>query len=112
MGGNTTVFKYDKGGNLQYKKVYAYSAAAGKTYTDLLNGSGKAISYGYGVATNKDLLTSYNGSGTLEYDNYGNPKKWFKHVTGNSALGYTLWWGNVSNLTAITDDATDIQYTC
>ena len=111
MGGNTTVFKYDKGGNLQYKKVYSYSAAAGKTYTELLNGSGKTISYGYGVATNKDLLTSYNGSGTLEYDNYGNPKKWFKHGTGNSALGYTLWWGNVSNLTAITDDATDIQYT-
>ena len=105
------MFKYDKGGNLQYKKVYSYSAAAGKTYTELLNGSGKTISYGYGVATNKDLLTSYNGSGTLEYDNYGNPKKWFKHGTGNSALGYTLWWGNVSNLTAITDDATDIQYT-
>ena len=75
VGGNTTVFKYDKGGNLQYKKVYSYSAAAGKTYTELLNGSGKTISYGYGVATNKDLLTSYNGSGTLEYDNYGNPKK-------------------------------------
>ena len=50
--------------------MYAYSAAAGKTYTDLLNGTGKTISYGYGVATNKDLLTSYNGSGTLEYDNY------------------------------------------
>ena len=112
MGGNTTVFKYDNGGNLQYKKVYAYSAASGKTVNELLNGTtGKTISYGYGVATNKDLLTSYNGSGTLEYDNYGNPQKWFKHGTGNSALGYTLWWGNVSNLTAITDDATDIQYT-
>ena len=111
MGGDTTVFKYDKGGNLQYKKEYTYSAATGKTYTDLLNGTGKTISYGYGVATNKDLLTSYNGSGTLEYDNFGNPQKWFKHGTGNSALIYTLQWGNVSNLTAITDDATDIQYT-
>ena len=105
------MFKYDKGGNLQYKKVYSYSAAAGKTYSDLLGGTGKTISYGYGVAANKDLLTSYNGSGTLEYDNYGNPQKWFKHGANGSTLGYTLWWGNVSNLTAITDDATDIQYT-
>ena len=31
VGGNTTVFKYDKGGNIQFKKVYSYSAAAGST---------------------------------------------------------------------------------
>ena len=36
MGGNTTVFKYDKGGNLLYKKFYSYSAAAGKTIFELL----------------------------------------------------------------------------
>ena len=111
VGGNTTVFKYDKGGNLQYKKVYSYSAAAGKTYTELLNGTGKTISYGYGVATNKDLLTSYNGSGTLEYDNYGNPKKWYKHGANNSSLGYTLQWGHVSNLIAITDNDAGKRYT-
>ena len=110
VGGNTTVFKYDKGGNLQYKKVYAYSAAAGKTYTDLLNGTGKTISYGYGIASNKDLLTSYNGSGMLEYDNYGNPQKWFKHGTGNSALSYTLQWGNVSNLISIYDGVSGSTY--
>ena len=112
MGGNTTVFKYDKGGNLQYKKVYSYSAAAGSTVTTLLNGTtGKTINYGYGVSGNKDLLTSYNGGGTLEYDNYGNPKKWFKHSANSSSLGYTLRWGHVSNLIAVTDDATDRQYT-
>ena len=111
MGGNTTVFKYDNGGNLQYKKVYAYSAASGKTVNELLNGTtGKTISYGYGVATNKDLLTSYNGSGTLEYDNYGNPQKWFKHGTGNSALIYTLQWGNVSNLISIYDGVSGSTY--
>ena len=111
MGGNTTVFKYDNGGNLQYKKVYAYSAASGKTVNELLNGTtGKTISYGYGVATNKDLLTSYNGSGTLEYDNYGNPQKWFKHGTGNSALSYTLQWGNVSNLISIYDGVSGSTY--
>lgn len=112
VGGNTTVFKYDKGGNLQFKKIYAYSAASGKTVNDLLNGTfGKTINYGYGVSTNKDLLTSYNGSSTLEYDNYGNPKKWFKHGANNSSLGYTLQWGQVSNLTAISDDATGNYYT-
>ena len=111
VGGNTTVFKYDNGGNLQYKKVYAYSAASGKTVNELLNGTtGKTISYGYGVATNKDLLTSYNGSGTLEYDNYGNPQKWFKHGTGNSALSYTLQWGNVSNLISIYDGVSGSTY--
>ena len=112
VGGNTTVFKYDKGGNLQFKKIYAYSAASGKTVNDLLNGTfGKTVNYGYGVSTNKDLLTSYNGSGTLEYDNYGNPKKWFKHGANNSSLGYTLQWGHVSNLTAISDDAIGSYYT-
>ena len=111
VGGNTTVFRYDKGGNLQYKKEYTYSAATGKTYTDLLNGTGKTISYGYGISSNKDLLTSYNGSGTLEYDNYGNPKKWFKHSANNSSLGYTLQWGHVSNLIAITDNDAGKRYT-
>ena len=111
VGGNTTVFKYDKGGNLQYKKVYVYSAAVGKTYTDLLNGTGKTISYGYDVTTNKDLLTSYNGSGTLEYNGYGNPEKWFKHGTNGSSLAYTLQWGLVSNLITITDDDTQDIYT-
>ena len=112
VGGNTTVFKYDKGGNLQFKKIYAYSAASGKTVNDLLNGTfGKTVHYGYGVSTNKDLLTSYNGSGTLEYDNYGNPKKWFKHGANNSSLGYTLQWGHVSNLIAITDNDAGKRYT-
>ena len=111
VGGNTTVFKYDKGGNLQYKKVYSYSAAAGKTYTDLLNGTGKTISYGYGVSSNKDLLTSYNGSGTLEYDNYGNPQKWFKHGANGSTLGYTLQWGSDDRLVMVEDVAARDIYT-
>lgn len=107
VGGNTTVFKYDKGGNLLFKKVFAYSAASGSTVTELLNSSaGTTVNYGY----SGDLLTSYNGSGTLEYDNYGNPKKWFKHGTDSSQLKYTLQWGCVSNLTAIIDDDSGIQY--
>ena len=90
MGGNTTVYKYDKGGNLQFKKIYAYSTAYGKTFSELLNGtSGKTVNYGYGNSENKDLLTSYNGSGTLAYNGYGNPEKWFKHGTNGSSLAYT-----------------------
>ena len=111
VGGNTTVFKYDKGGNLQCKKVYTYSAASGKTYTDLLNGTGKTISYGYGVSSNKDLLTSYNGSGTLEYDNYGNPQKWFKHGASGSSLGYNLQWGSDDRLVMVEDVAARDIYT-
>ena len=112
MGGNTTVYKYDKGGNIQFKKVYSYSAASGKTVNELINGTtGKTISYGYGISTNKDQLTSYNGSGTLAYNGYGNPEKWFKHGTNGSSLAYTLQWGPVSNLTTITDDDTQDIYT-
>ena len=59
VGGNTTVFKYDKDGNLQFKYVHGYSAATGKTVNDLRNGTGKTISYGYGFASNKDLETSF-----------------------------------------------------
>ena len=36
VGGNTTVFKYDKGGNLKFKKVFTYSAALGSTVSTLL----------------------------------------------------------------------------
>ena len=112
MGGNTTVYKYDKGGNLQFKKIYAYSTAYGKTFSELLNGtSGKTVNYGYGNSENKDLLTSYNGSGTLAYNGYGNPEKWFKHGTNGSSLAYTLQWGLVSNLITITDDDTQDIYT-
>ena len=112
MGGNTTVYKYDKGGNIQFKKVYSYSAASGKTYSELLNGTtGKAINYGYGVSGNKDLLTSYNGSGILEYDSQGYPQKWFKHGTNNSSLDYTLQWGNANNLVMVEDVGTRDIYT-
>ena len=54
VGGNKTVFKYDKGGNLQFKKVKGYSAATGKTVNNLLNGTfAKTVNYGYGVSTDK-----------------------------------------------------------
>ena len=106
------MFAYNNSGNLLYKKFYSYSAAAGKTTSELLNSStGVAVNYGYSNSGNKDQLTSYKVSGKLEYDNYGNPKKWFKHIANSSSLGYTLRWGHVSNLIGVTDDATGKQYT-
>ena len=112
VGGNTTVFKYDKSGNIQFKKIYSYSAASGKTVNELINGTtGNTISYGYGISTNKDKLTSYNGSGTLTYNNYGNPEKWFKHSANSSSLGYTLQWEHVTELASITDANSGATYT-
>ena len=112
VGGNTTVYKYDKDGNILFKKVFSYSAATGKTVTTLLNSaSGTTVNYGYGAVYNGDLLTSYNGSGTLAYDSYGNPKKWFKHGAGSSSLSYTLQWSHVSNLSSVKDDESGALYT-
>ena len=106
------MFAYNNSGNLLYKKFYSYSAAAGKTTSELLNSStGVAVNYGYSNSGNKDQLTSYKVSGKLEYDNYGNPKKWFKHGISSSPLNYILQWGHVSNLIAITDDEEGKLYT-
>lgn len=110
VGGNTTVFKYDDGGNLQFKKIYSYSSASGKTVTELLNGTfGKTVDYTYTFSTNGDLMTSYNGSGVLWYDNCGLPVQWFKHEANCSSLKYILQWYDL-RLTAVTDTDTGEMY--
>ena len=110
VGGNTTVFKYDVGGNIQFKKVYTYSAANGKTITELLEGTaGKTKSYGYTIAVNEDLLSSYNGSEELSYDNCGLPVMWFKHGQSSSTLNYILQWIDL-RLTAVTDISSGDMY--
>ena len=57
------------------------------------------------------MLTSYNGSGILEYDSQGYPQKWFKHGANNSSLDYTLQWGNANNLVMVEDVGTRDIYT-
>ena len=110
-GGDITVTVYDKAGNITKKKKFAYAENASQSTDTLLSSvNGTEISYGYYTAGNKDRLKTYNGSRTLEYDGYGNPKKWFKHSGSGSTLGYTLQWANVSELTSISDDETEVLH--
>ena len=110
-GGDITVFAYDKAGNITKKKKFAYTENASQSTDTLLSSvNGTEISYGYYTEGNKDRLKAYNGSGTLEYDGYGNPNKWFKHSSGGSILGYTLQWSNMSELTSISDDDTNVLH--
>ena len=110
VGGNITVYKYDAGGNIRYKKIFPYSSYSGQSTLTLLGSSaGKTINYGYS-STVGDRLISYNGSETVEYDNFGNPQKWFKHGTNSSSLGYTLTWEECTQLASITDDSTGALY--
>ncbi len=109
-GEKTTVYKYNKGGNIQFKKVFDYDEAEGSTVSELLNSvSGKTITYGYNIAANGDLLLSYNGSGFLPHDNCGFPVMWFKHGEVSSSLKYLLQWGRL-RLTGITDIQTGELY--
>jgi len=110
VGGKTTVYKYDKGGNIQYKKRFDYSSAAGSLTTDLLNStSGSKITYAYDPR-NKDKLLSCNGGMPLQYDDYGNPLLWFKHGASSSPI-YLLQWGEVNQLNSIKDLGTNKIYT-
>ncbi len=110
-GGDITVYAYDKAGNITKKKKFAYAENASQSTDTLLSSvNGTEISYGYYTEGNKDRLKAYNGSGTLEYDGYGNPNKWFKHSSGSSTLGYTLQWSSVNELASISDDDTNVLH--
>lgn len=110
VGGKTTVYKYDEGGNLQYKKRFDYSSAAGSLTKDLLNSTtGVKTTYEYDPR-NKDKLLSCNGGMKLQYDDYGNPWLWFKHGTSSLPL-YHLQWENVNQLSSIKDLGTNKIYT-
>ena len=62
----TICYTYDAGGNMTYRKEYAY------TTSSTLGTVRSSISYGYGDSTWKDKLTSYNGR-SITYDGVGNP---------------------------------------
>lgn len=92
----TTVYSYDKGGNITSVKEYAYTTAAElgtvkKTYT-----------YTYGDIHWKDKLTSYNGE-AITYDEIGNP------LTYRDSLSFT--WKNGRQLASLQNGSSVINYT-
>ena len=92
----TTVYSYDKGGNITSAKEYAYTTAAElgtvkKTYT-----------YIYEDIHWKDKLTSYNGE-AITYDEIGNP------LTYRDSLSFT--WKNGRQLASLQNGSSVINYT-
>ena len=63
----TVTYEYDSWGNIQNKKIYAYTTAAMPTNpTD-------TITYGYSTGEWKDQLVSYDGQPIVYNDDMGNP---------------------------------------
>ena len=92
----TTVYSYDKGGNITSAKEYAYTTAAElgtvkKTYT-----------YTYEDIHWKDKLTSYNGE-AITYDEIGNP------LTYRDSLSFT--WKNGRQLASLQNGNSVVDYT-
>ena len=108
-GGDTTVYKYDKDGNIQLCKRVSFESGYGHTIEDILgNITGGEQEYKY-TFVNKDLVSSYNGSELLVYDNCGQPVMWFKHGAEKSSLKYILQWSELC-LMAVTDADTQKMY--
>jgi len=64
----TICYTYDLGGNMTFRKEYAYTAGTVGTVV-------KQVTYTYGNANWKDQLTAYNGQ-AITYDAIGNPNEW------------------------------------
>ncbi len=81
--GKTYTFEYDNGGNLKVAKTYNYTAG------DITGNPISKEEYTYGDSGWKDLLTGYKVTennvvtvnGTIEYDNIGNPTKYYDGKT-------------------------------
>ncbi len=85
-------FIYDNGGNILYKKEYAYTTGALGTPT-------ATIPYSYS-STWKDQLTSYNGQ-AVTYDEIGNVV---------SYDGYTYDWEKGRQLSSITGNGLEMSF--
>ena len=92
----TTVYSYDKGGNITSAKEYAYTTAAE------LGTVKKTNTYTYGDSNWKDKLTAYNGK-TITYDKIGNP------LTYRDSLSFT--WKNGRQLASLQNGSSVINYT-
>ena len=92
----TTVYSYDKGGNITSAKEYAYTTAAE------LGTVKKTNTYTYGDSNWKDKLTAYN-SKTITYDKIGNP------LTYRDSLSFT--WKNGRQLASLQNGNSVVDYT-
>ena len=92
----TTVYSYDKGGNITSAKEYAYTTAAE------LGTVKKTNTYTYGDSNWKDKLTAYNGK-TITYDKIGNP------LTYRDSLSFK--WKNGRQLASLQNGSSVINYT-
>ena len=72
--GKTTLYTYDKDGNILKRTEYPYKNLTSAT---------KVVNYTYGDGGWKDLLTGYNGK-TITYDGIGNPIQ--------TTHGEKYWW--------------------
>ena len=93
----TITYSYDRGGNLNAVKEYAYQTG------EELSGTGTTVgSYVYGDSNWKDKLTSYNGH-TISYDAIGNPLQYHN--------GYTFTWKRGRQLATANNGTNSISYT-
>ena len=85
-------YAYDLGGNILSKTEYDY--ADGQTSNPV------TVSYTYGDAAWRDLLTAYNGE-TISYDGIGNP---------TSYRGWGMTWQGGRQLASMQKDGTTISF--
>ena len=106
------MYKYDGSGNLLQKRVYPRTEENKGKSTAALNAapSAEEKTYTYMTTGSRDRLRSYNGSGELRYDTYGNAETWFKHGE-SSRIGLELSRDRHGRLTKITDAETGAAYT-
>ncbi len=91
--GTTTAYNYDDRGNIAQKRVYAYTTGI------LANGTLRdTITYTYGNAVWKDLLTAYDGE-RITYDAIGNPLSYRNGMTFTWQAGRQMKTATVGNLT-------------
>jgi YD repeat-containing protein len=95
IAGTTTVFTYDKGGNITTKKVYNYTTGE-VTGTPI-----KVNTYSYDDSEWRDLLTSYNGQ-AITYDEIGNPLQYRD--------GYNFTWTNGRSLKSVKKAGVETSY--
>ena len=93
----TQTWTYDRAGNIQCRKEYAYTTAA-----DLINITPTdTVNYTYGNSNWGDLLTAYDGV-TITYDEIGNPE--------NDGT-WTYTWQHGRQLASMSDGDTTWNYT-